>query len=106
MRTRMAELLEEPSCAHWWLPDHEGFSPLLQSVRAFADERSLTAVSAPVENLREIRHVFTKMRLVGGAGGPGAEAVAAGLADDGSPTGDSDSSIGNMQHDKGKGVRW
>ncbi|EFW99042.1 c6 zinc finger domain containing protein [Grosmannia clavigera kw1407] len=106
MRTRMAELLQDAACAHWWLPDDEGFSPLLQSIRAFADERSLTAVAAPIENLREIRHVFTKMQLVGNGGGSVPEAGTAGQPDDSSPTGDSDSSFGNMRHDKGKGVRW
>ena len=63
MRTRMAELFNDPACAQWWLPDNEGFSPILQSVRAFADERNATAVSAQNENLREIRHIFGKLQI-------------------------------------------
>ncbi|EPE03272.1 zinc c6 finger domain protein [Ophiostoma piceae UAMH 11346] len=62
-RTRMAELFNDPACTQWWLPNNEGFSPILQSVRAFADERNATAVSAQNENLREIRHIFGKLQI-------------------------------------------
>lgn len=70
MRTRMAELFRDESCVQWWLPNNEGFTPILQAVRAFADERNATAVSAQTENLREIRHIFAKMELGGSEGSP------------------------------------
>lgn len=70
MRTRMSELFNDPSCVQWWLPNNEGFSPILQSVRAFADERNVTAVSAQTENLRKVRHIFAKLQI-GEGGGPG-----------------------------------
>lgn len=81
MRTRMSELFNDPSCVQWWLPNNEGFSPILQSVRAFADERNVTAVSAQIENLREIRHIFAKLQIGegGGSSGSGGGAVDAGL---------------------------
>jgi len=64
MRTRMAELFRDQSCLRWWLPNDEGFSRTLQSIRAFADERNATtAVSAETENLREIKHIFAAMQL-------------------------------------------
>ena len=63
MRARMAELFGDESCARWWLPNDEGFTPILQSIRAFADERNAMAVSAQSENLRQIRHVFSKMNI-------------------------------------------
>lgn len=80
MRTRMAELFRDESCINWWLPHEEGFTPILKSIRALADERNATLVSAQTENLREIRHVFSKMQLGGGGG------------DDGSQTGNPSSS--------------
>lgn len=61
----MAELFGDQSCVRWWLPDDEGFTEILNSVRIFADERNATAVTAQSENLREIRHIFAKMQLGG-----------------------------------------
>lgn len=65
MRTRMAELFRDQSCVHWWLPNDEGYTEILQNVRVFADERNATAVTAQSENLREIRHIFGQMQLGG-----------------------------------------
>jgi hypothetical protein len=58
MRARMAELFGDPSCVRWWLPDDEGFTPVLQSIRVFADERNAPATDEQSENLREIRHLL------------------------------------------------
>ncbi|KAK7431476.1 hypothetical protein QQZ08_001966 [Neonectria magnoliae] len=63
LRTKMAEMFREPSCAQWWLPNGEQFSPVLQSIRSFADERNAAAVTAQQENLREVRHIFAKLSL-------------------------------------------
>ncbi|KAK2032447.1 hypothetical protein LX32DRAFT_650053 [Colletotrichum zoysiae] len=63
LRTKMAEMFSEPSCVRWWLPNDEGYSRILQNVRAFADERNANAVSAQAENLREVRHIFAKMQM-------------------------------------------
>ncbi|KAK3390907.1 hypothetical protein B0H63DRAFT_125709 [Podospora didyma] len=68
MRARMAELFGDESCARWWLPNDEGFTPILQNIRAFADERNAMAVSAQSENLRQVRHVFSKMNIEPRAG--------------------------------------
>lgn len=59
----MAELFGDPSCARWWLPNDEGFSPVLQTIRSFADERNAAAVTAQQESLREVRHIFAKLEL-------------------------------------------
>ncbi|POR37548.1 Uncharacterized protein TPAR_02253 [Tolypocladium paradoxum] len=53
-RMKMAEVFRDPSCAHWWLPNDEGLTPILQSIRTFADERNVAAVNAQQENIREI----------------------------------------------------
>lgn len=65
----MAERLQDESIVRWWLPDEQGFSPIMQSIRAFADERNATAVSAQSEKLGEIKRGFAAMRL-GGAVSP------------------------------------
>ena len=70
MRRRMAELFQDESCVRWWLPDDEGFIPILQSVRALADDRNATAASTQSETLRQIRHVFSKMRIRPPTGNP------------------------------------
>ncbi|KAK3323435.1 hypothetical protein B0T19DRAFT_358636 [Cercophora scortea] len=63
MRRRMAELFLDESCVRWWLPNDEGFTPILQSIRTLADDRNATAVSSQSDNLRQVRHVFSKMYL-------------------------------------------
>jgi len=60
----MGELFGDPSCVTWWLPNDGRFTPILQNIRAFADERNAAAISAQTENLREVRHVFAKMQLI------------------------------------------
>ncbi|PHH90476.1 hypothetical protein CDD83_3571 [Cordyceps sp. RAO-2017] len=62
-RLKMAQVLRDPSCAHWWLPDDEGLTPILRSVRTFADERNAAAVDAQLENIREVRHLFAKLEM-------------------------------------------
>jgi hypothetical protein len=59
----MAELFNDESCIRWWLPNDEGFSPLLQNIRAIADERNAMAVSTQRESLQQIRHVFSRMQI-------------------------------------------
>ncbi|KAG6008367.1 hypothetical protein E4U21_004571 [Claviceps maximensis] len=60
-RMKLAQLFRDPSCARWWLPNDEGLTPVLQAVRAFADERNTAAVNAQYENIREVRHLFAKL---------------------------------------------
>jgi hypothetical protein len=59
----MAEIFDDQSCLRWWLPNDEGYSPLLQNIRAVADERNSTALSAQRESLQQIRHVFSRMQI-------------------------------------------
>ena len=66
----MAELFREPSCVHWWLPNNEGFSPVLQEIRNFADERNAAAVTAQQESVREVKHIFAKLSLMDEANAP------------------------------------
>jgi hypothetical protein len=61
----MAKLFADESVIRWWLPNDEGFSPLLQNIRAIADERNTMAASTQRESLQQIRHVFSRMQLGG-----------------------------------------
>ncbi|CAK7199985.1 hypothetical protein SEUCBS139899_002673 [Sporothrix eucalyptigena] len=106
MRTRMAELFNDPSCVQWWLPNNEGFSPILQSVRAFADERNVTAVSAQTENLRKIRHIFAKLQIgEGDSNNSGGATTAAAVETDSLHAGDSDAGNWAGSTAKSKGVK-
>ncbi|KAK4193712.1 adhesion and hyphal regulator 1 [Podospora australis] len=71
LRARMAELFSDDSCTRWWLPHDEGFTHLLQNIRAFADERNEMAVSTQRDNLQQIRHVLSRMQI----GTPGGTSV-------------------------------
>ncbi|KAI0183229.1 hypothetical protein EV127DRAFT_31698 [Xylaria flabelliformis] len=63
MRTRMAELFRDPSCNNWWLPNDEGLSPIIRSLRAFADARNGNAETPQKEDIREISAIFSNMRI-------------------------------------------
>lgn len=59
----MALIFRDPSCIHWWIPNDDGFTPILQETRAFADERNGIPVSKQSEDVRDMASVFAKMRL-------------------------------------------
>ncbi|KAI3399705.1 hypothetical protein diail_6054 [Diaporthe ilicicola] len=69
VRTRMAELFQDETVVRWWLPNDHGFTPMLQSLRAFADERNAAATSAQTESLQDMKNVFAALHL-GSDGAP------------------------------------
>lgn len=70
-RARMAHLFEDESVVRWWLPNNEGFTPVLQRVRAFADERSNSGVGAgDGEGMKEVFDALVDLQLLD-ARGPG-----------------------------------
>ncbi|KAH7328214.1 hypothetical protein B0I35DRAFT_403620 [Stachybotrys elegans] len=69
LRSKVAAHFGDPHCVRWWLPNDEGFSPTIQNIRNFADERNAAAVTVQQESLREVRHLFAKLELAGE--GPG-----------------------------------
>lgn len=60
---RFSQIFQEPSCVNWWLPNDEGLTPIVRSIRAFADERSTNPVSEQTDNVREMSSIFAKMGL-------------------------------------------
>lgn len=63
----MAHLFEDETAVRWWLPNDIGFSPILQSVRAFADERSCSPASAQegrhVQDMKDTFDALVNLRL-------------------------------------------
>lgn len=65
----MAHLFEDETVVRWWLPNDEGFSPVLQSMRAFADERnhrpapSAAAASSDSQDMMEVFDALVDLRL-------------------------------------------
>lgn len=45
----------------WWLPDDEGFSPMLQSIRNFADERHNAAIDSQLDYTQVMGKLFPKL---------------------------------------------
>ncbi|PTB70628.1 hypothetical protein BBK36DRAFT_1174954 [Trichoderma citrinoviride] len=62
-REKMAQVFNDPSCVRWWLPNDEFFTPILQSIRAFADDRNAKALNMQQESIREVKHLFDKLSL-------------------------------------------
>lgn len=60
----MADFFGDPSCVRWWLPNGEGFTPVLQALRTLADERNMLAVSHEAESLREVKSLFSRLRQI------------------------------------------
>lgn len=63
----MAHLFQDETAVRWWLPNDQGFSPILQSVRAFADERSYSPASpqegGPVQDMKDTFDALVNLRL-------------------------------------------
>lgn len=64
-RQKLANLFQDVTIERWWLPNDEGFTPILQSVRAFADERNAVALTVQQESMREVSQVFVKLGKMG-----------------------------------------
>jgi hypothetical protein len=59
----MSNLFRDQSCMHWWLPNDEGFSPIIRSIRKFVEERSSLPTDVPKEDLREMKQIFAALKL-------------------------------------------
>ncbi|OTA01977.1 hypothetical protein A9Z42_0023020 [Trichoderma parareesei] len=62
-REKMAQVFRDPSCVRWWLPNDEFFTPILQSIRAFADERNAKVLNMRQQSIRDVKHLFDKLSL-------------------------------------------
>ena len=63
LRQKMAALWQVPEIHHWWLPNDEGFSPLLREIRAFSTERMAPDLDETTQKLRDISAVFSGLDI-------------------------------------------
>lgn len=63
-RIKMADLFQDQSCMHWWLPNDEGYTPAIRSIRKFAQER--TSPATDKKDLREMKQIFSSLKLDSG----------------------------------------
>jgi len=66
-RSKMAEIWHEPDVNHWWLPNEEGFTPLLCDIRAFIKERAVAYEEYKGDDfrddLRDMKAIFSKLNI-------------------------------------------
>ncbi|PVH85998.1 hypothetical protein DL98DRAFT_408223 [Cadophora sp. DSE1049] len=62
-RTKMADLFQDRSCMHWWLPNDEHYPPIVRSIRKFVEERTSQAKNEPAEDLRDMKAIFASLKL-------------------------------------------
>ncbi|XWW99552.1 hypothetical protein V2A60_007562 [Cordyceps javanica] len=53
-RSAMATLFHDERASRWWLSGDKGFTPMLQSLRNFADERQHNAVANGQPNYGQV----------------------------------------------------
>lgn len=59
----MAEIWNIPELPHWWLPNDEGYPPIIRSIRTFVEERTLKPSNQANEDVRNMRGIFSKMSI-------------------------------------------
>jgi hypothetical protein len=67
-RQKMAQLWGVPEVEDWWLPEQEGYSPILREIRAFVEERVRKGREEGRDggdDLRDIKALFSKMNIGG-----------------------------------------
>ena len=47
----------------WWLPNDEDYPPIIRSIRNFVEERTSKAKNLPEEDLRDMKAIFSAMKL-------------------------------------------
>lgn len=63
LRTKLSELWNLPELHHWWLPDDQGYPPIIRSIRSFIEDRTMTPKDQPGEDLRDIKNILQKVNL-------------------------------------------
>ena len=62
-RAKMAEIWNIPELRHSWLPNDEGCSPIIRSIRTFVEERTIKPSNQANEDVRNMRGIFSKMSI-------------------------------------------
>lgn len=59
----MAELWDVQEINQWWLPNGEGYSPIIRSIRDFIEDRTVKPRDQDGEDLREIKGILSKLAI-------------------------------------------
>jgi hypothetical protein len=60
----MAELWQIPEIKHWWLPNDEGYLPILRNIRSFIEERGAMVKSGDHnDDLQSMKAIFAKLNI-------------------------------------------
>ncbi|KAL8731420.1 MAG: hypothetical protein Q9166_003395 [cf. Caloplaca sp. 2 TL-2023] len=67
LRGKLANLWGISELRHWWLPNEEGYPPIIRRIRAFIEERTQIAGNeSKAEDVRTLKGVFDKLNIEGG----------------------------------------
>lgn len=69
VRNKLAELWNIPDVVSWWLPEGEGFSPVIRSIRSIVENRTPPSTNSPkAEDVRTVKALVATMSVSGGQG--------------------------------------
>jgi hypothetical protein len=75
-RQKMSEMWQLPEVEHWWLPNEEGYAPILREIRKLIEERvkkakegRSLAAGGQADDLRDIKAIFSRMNIGGSGSG-------------------------------------
>ena len=60
----MSDLFRDRTCMRWWLPNDEGYPPIIQSIRKFVEERTSPAVDVSGGDVKDMKAIFASLNLV------------------------------------------
>ncbi|KAL8666240.1 MAG: hypothetical protein Q9168_007521 [Polycauliona sp. 1 TL-2023] len=64
LRNKLASLWSVPELRHWWLPDEEGYPPIVRSIRGFIKDRTQnTGHQHKDEDVRTMKGLFDKLNM-------------------------------------------
>ena len=63
LRSKLAELWSIPSINEWWLPNGEQQLPLIHSIRAFIEDRTVKPRTQANEDIRAMRAILSKLSV-------------------------------------------
>ncbi|KAF2145208.1 uncharacterized protein K452DRAFT_244963 [Aplosporella prunicola CBS 121167] len=62
LRTRMSETWNA-DVSRWWLPEDEGYPPIIKSIRGFIEDRTVNPSDQEKQDLRDMKGLFNELSL-------------------------------------------
>ncbi|PLB37736.1 putative C6 finger domain protein [Aspergillus candidus] len=63
LRSGLAVLFQMPEINHWWLPNDEGYPPIIREIRAMTEERTNNPRDHFRESVRDLKTLFYKINI-------------------------------------------